>query len=59
LTAHQKKDLLVGQFAFTAFMLTNREQQILQRLCEELREGDLRSFAAAIAALGSADASAG
>lgn len=33
--------------------LTNREQKILQRLCEKLGEGDLRSFAAAIAALDS------
>jgi MarR family transcriptional regulator, 2-MHQ and catechol-resistance regulon repressor len=33
--------------------LSNREQKILQRLCEKLREGDLRSFAAAIAALDS------
>ncbi|MGH9713556.1 MAG: MarR family winged helix-turn-helix transcriptional regulator [Candidatus Acidiferrales bacterium] len=29
--------------------LTTHEQQTLQRLCEKLREGDLRSFAAAIA----------
>jgi MarR family 2-MHQ and catechol resistance regulon transcriptional repressor len=33
--------------------LSSREQKILQRLCEKLREGDLRSFAAAIAMLDS------
>ena len=33
--------------------LNAREQKILQRLCEKLGEGELRAFAAAIAALGS------